>query len=424
MQITPYQQSIFALQNPWQQDGTPFDPSLYKRKQLPELLAGLSNDKILALIGSRQVGKTSLMRLMIANLIQAQNINPKQISYFNLDDLAMRGLFETTTNILDFLGFTETRANTTKQYLFIDEVERLENPGLTLKAIQDLGLPLKIIVSGSAQLEIKAKLKENLVGRMRQFVISPMGFEEQDAVNSSKYKTLDLAMLFGGYPEVVSCQDFSEKEKLLGDIYESYVQKDIVNFLRVPDVNAFNSLLVLIAAQTGGMLNVDTLSAQLSITRDRTEYYLQILEDTFIIKRVYPFHKNYNKEITKRPKVYFLDLGIRNFILDRYKPGYFDNLLRVTLNAEPLFENFVFTELFRETHHSAAAVKYWRTTNQTEIDFILERGTSLDAIETKLKARGRFKAFVSFKERYPEANTYLVTRDNFKAGSKNWPLVR
>ncbi len=163
---------IFLLQNPWRTQ-TDFPFKLKNRNILPLLINALSSPKnILGLIGSRQVGKSSLMFLLIQHLLQ-HGTNSQNIFYFNLDDLKLHELFDNMPDFIDFTG-----AKNGGIFIFIDEVQRLENPGLFLKALYDLGLNIKIIYSGSSQLEIKSKLREHLVGRGRQFEIQRLCFEE------------------------------------------------------------------------------------------------------------------------------------------------------------------------------------------------------------------------------------------------------
>ena len=163
---------IFNLQNPWR-NNKDFASKLKKRNALQALNENLDNKKILGLIGSRQVGKSSLIYLMIKHLISIQSVSAERISYFNLDDLKLRELFE---NMAEFVQFIRPGAE--KKFIFIDEIQRLENPGLFLKELYDLNLNLKIVYSGSSQLEIKAKMKENLVGRARQIEIQRLSFDE------------------------------------------------------------------------------------------------------------------------------------------------------------------------------------------------------------------------------------------------------
>ncbi len=396
---------IFNLQNPWRTD-TSFSFHLKPRAILPTLLENLRNRKILVLIGSRQVGKSSLMFLLIESLLRERRVPATDIFYFNLDDLKLHELFENLPEFVHFLG-----AGKSRKYLFIDEVQRLPNPGLMLKSLYDLQLDIKIICSGSSQLEVKSKLKENLVGRARQFEIQRLSFPEylEFAQPVTRRQALEDMLVYGSYPGVAILPERLEKQLAIKDIYQSYVEKDLVDFLKVDDIQAFNRLVGLLANQIGNLLNVQNLAKAVRTHRQHIEHYLAILENTFIIRRVYPFFQNYKKEITKTPKVYFLDLGLRNFALNDFRP------VELREDTGKLFENFYFLHLLHQDIFGLQKINFWRTTNQTEIDFIVTRETQREAIEVKWERATAPKSFASIKKYYPDMKTTVVTKANFLA---------
>jgi len=393
---------IFELQNPWRISGK-IPLALMERSILRTVLDNLENRKMLGLIGSRQVGKSSLLYLVIDDLIR-HGVNPNHLFYFNLDDLKLQDLFN---DVAEFIHFLQPGHN--RKYIFIDEIQRLETPGLFLKEIQDLHLNLKIIYSGSSQLEIKSKLKEHLVGRARQFEIHRLSFSEYLSFNHpiTRIQALEESLIYGSYPAVSLERRGTDKKLAIKDIYQSYVEKDLVDFLKIGNVGAFNRLLVLLANQIGQLLNVDKLSKALRIPRKETEKYLSILESTFIIKRIYPFHKNYKKEITKTPKLYFMDLGLRNFVINNF------NELALRNDQGDLFENFYLLELLKSDFHSLNRINFWRTTNQTEIDFIIMEENKTRAIEVKWEKSTRPKSFRTLERYYPEIETDVITRKAF-----------
>ena len=393
---------IFELQNPWRISGK-IPLALMERSILRTVLDNLENRKMLGLIGSRQVGKSSLLYLVIDDLIR-HGVNPNHLFYFNLDDLKLQDLFN---DVAEFIHFLQPGHN--RKYIFIDEIQRLETPGLFLKEIQDLHLNLKIIYSGSSQLEIKSELKEHLVGRARQFEIHRLSFSEYLSFNHpiTRIQALEESLIYGSYPAVSLERRGTDKKLAIKDIYQSYVEKDLVDFLKIGNVGAFNRLLVLLANQIGQLLNVDKLSKALRIPRKETEKYLSILESTFIIKRIYPFHKNYKKEITKTPKLYFMDLGLRNFVINNF------NELALRNDQGDLFENFYLLELLKSDFHSLNRINFWRTTNQTEIDFIIMEENKTRAIEVKWEKSTRPKSFRTLERYYPEIETDVITRKAF-----------
>jgi uncharacterized protein len=392
---------IFELQNPWR--SRVFRPKLKDRSILKILVKNLDNRKILGLIGSRQVGKSSLMYLIIEHLFQKE-VGANHILYFNLDDLKLHDLFK---NLPDFIRFIQPGES--KKYIFIDEIQRLINPGLFLKEIYDLNLNIKIIYSGSSQLEIKSKLREHLVGRARQFEIHRLSFSEYIEFNRPipPEEALEQMLVFGSYPEVSLETNGLDKQLALKDIYQSYVQKDLIDFLKVDNIDAFNKLLVLLSNQIGSLLVMDHLANALKISRADAEKYISVLEQTFVIKRIYPFHKNYKKEITKTPKIYFMDLGMRNFAINNFND--------LTLRNDPgvLFENFILLELLKNDWYSLNRINHWRTTNQTEIDFFVTRGNATQAIEVKWGRDTTPKSFKTIHRYYPEIETRVVTKNGF-----------
>jgi len=394
---------IFELQNQWRDPSYSFTQK--KRHILNTLISNLENRKILGLIGSRQVGKSSLIFLLISYLINEKRVDQNEIFYFNLDDLKLHELFTQITAIIEFTGKPEI----IKKYIFIDEIQRLPNPGLLLKEIYDLNLNFKIIYSGSSQLEIKSKIREHLVGRARVFEINRLSFSEYIDFNApiTRKQALEEIMIYGSYPEVSLERGTLEKKLLIKDIYQSYVERDLTDFLRIENIEVFNKLLSLLAMQIANLLNIENLSKSLRISRVLIEKYIQILENTFIIKRIYPFFKNYKKEITKMPKIFFLDLGLRNYVLNNFGPIEFRE------DRGRLFENFYLLELLNKDIYSLNKINYWRTTNQTEIDFVITGENISKAVEVKWQKKARPRSFDSFKKIYTDYGTSLISSEDF-----------
>jgi uncharacterized protein len=391
---------IFSLQNPWREQKN-FSFNLKTREILNTLLDNMENELILGLIGSRQVGKSSLICLLIENLLNT-GISPKDIFYFNLDDLHLHDLFSVMPDFIQFLGNDNKR-----KYVFVDEVQRLNSPGLFLKEVFDLKRNIKIIFSGSSQLEVKAKTKEHLVGRSRIFTISRLSFNEyiDFAGPITKQDALNKILLYGSYPAVAKEIHAIDKKLRIKDIFQAYVQKDLVDFINLKDLNNYNKFLIRAAMQSGDLLNINSIANALGISRNKIEEYLNILEQTFICKRIYPFHRNYNKEITKTPKLYFLDLGLRNYILNNF----IDLSLRTDKGS--LFEDFYLTEILSKDYHSMKKVNFWRTTNKTEIDFVIQDEGGFCAIEVKWSKSKRPKSFTTIESLYPGITCSVVTLD-------------
>lgn len=395
---------IFTLQNPWR-SGKKYLKQLKPRTILASLLDNIANPKIIGLIGSRQVGKSSLIYLVIDNLLASGKAAAQDIFYFNLDDLKLHELFRNVAEFVQFVGQAPAR-----KYIFVDEVQRLASPGLFLKEVYDLNLNLKIFYSGSSQLEIKSKLKENLVGRARQLEIKGLSFSEylEFAAPVTRKSALEQMLVFGGYPGIAIEQSLAEKRLSLKDIYQSYVEKDLTDFLKIDKLDAFNRLVGLLANQIGALLNIDSLAKSARITRVEAEHFLAVLEQTFVIKRISPFFENYAKEITKTPKLYFMDLGLRNYALNSFGD------LALRTDRGKLFENFYFLELLKADIYGVNKINFWRTTNQTEIDFIVTSESGREAIEVKWDSAANPKSFATINRYYPQMATKVVNKALFE----------
>lgn len=393
---------IFALQNPWRGKPT-YSFHLRSRDIFDTLVKNMENELVLGLMGSRQVGKSSLLYMLIENLLNS-NVSEQTIFYFNLDDLKLHPLFDSVPEFIQFLGDDDEL-----KYVFIDEVQRLNSPGLFLKEVFDLKRKIKIVYSGSSQLEVKAKTKEHLVGRTRMFIINRLSFNEYLAFAApiSKEEALNQILLFGSYPVVAKETTAMGKMLRIKDIYQSYVQKDLVDFINLREVDTYNKFLIRVAMQSGDLLNVHSISGSMGLSRSRVEEYLNILEHTFICKRIYPFHKNLGKEIIKTPKLYLLDPGLRNFILNNF------NSLDLRTDKGTLFESFYLTEILSGDHYSLNKINFWRTTNKTEIDFIVQDHQGLSAIEVKWNDRKQPRSFMTIRSLYPGIRTSVVTAENY-----------
>ena len=262
----------FLLQNPWRSGEFEDDRSI-EREILPPVIRDLEKPGITVITGSRQVGKTTLLMDIISHLLE-QDVPASSIFYFNLDDFNLLSYFERYT---DFLQFIESE-HSGFAYIFIDEIQRLKNPGLFLKILYDLKLKMKIVVSGSSSLELRAKISEHLTGRKHTFEMYPFTFEEflsarkisfynkKDIETLVKFHSSDMNSLltefvtYGGYPKAILAQDAREKAVELKEIYDSYVKKDVKDFLKIENIAGYNNLVKGLAPQSGDLINYNELS--------------------------------------------------------------------------------------------------------------------------------------------------------------------
>lgn len=400
-------------------------------KYIPRLLSdklkkSFKNNRIIIIIGSRQVGKTTVMEIY-------RNDIPKELKcfYFNLEDVESINVCQSIDSLKAYLKDNDVDIKRQKIFLIIDEFQYIKNATKLFKVIYDLFPRVKILASGSSSIEIQKHLKESLAGRKKVYNLYTLSFEEfikfKDEDEDSRYVKLSFQdvsqalierynknylkdyLVYGGYPKVVLLQKKTEKIEELEDIYNSYIQKDIKSLLKGEDISAYNNLLKVLASQIGNLLNVNELSNTLQASRRQIINYLNVLEQTYIIKLLPPFHLNKRAEISKMPKVYLLDSGIINFNLGSF--GQID--YRPNLGA--YIENFIFTEIVKYKPIQYK-IYFWRTKLGTEIDFILEGNDELIPVEVKWQDTDRPimpKNILSFFKKYRNINRAVIITKTF-----------
>lgn len=418
---------------------------LFPREILSDITRYLDETGIILLVGARQVGKTSILSLLIGEL-NKKGIPDSRIHYFDLEDLNILALFN--SGVSDFIGHLKAHGVDVKakNYIFVDEIQYMNNPTNFLKLLADHHKNLKLIVSGSSTLEIRQKFKDSLAGRKVVFEVYPLDFYEFlifkkektlcDALLQSDIRHISLKtdmkdiparfltneltrhfheyLLFGGYPKVVLESIYDKKITYLTDIYTSYVKKDIKDIMRVDNITAFNNLLRAIALQTGNLLNITELCNTVKIARDTVERYLFLLENTFIIKNVTPFSSNPRKEISKMSKVYFVDTGLRNIIIRNL------NSLDDRVDAGALVENGVCCNILKNLK-PLEEIHFWRTLAKNEVDFVLVKGNIIKPIEVKYSTFKSARVPLGiryFQKDYESKKGFVLTRDFFGTANK------
>ena len=343
----------------------------------------LKKNQILLILGARQVGKTTLL-----DSIKNKFFDKKKVLYLNCD-------IEEDLKIIDTTSLIELRnLNKNIDLLIIDEAQRLDNPGLTLKIIYD-NLKTQIIVTGSSSFELKNKLSDSLTGRYLDFMLFPLSFKEVQLQISNIEKTI----IYGLYPEVFLIKKNTDKVLFLNKIIESYLFKDILSFQRVRNSQALKDLLTALAYQIGSEVNENEFSKRLKIDRKTIISYLDILEKSFVIKRLYPYSKNPRREIGRRYKIYFVDLGIRNALIGDF------NDFSLRKDSGVIWENFIVIEKikFFENRGELKDLFFWRSYNGGEIDLIIKSKTTakLNAYEIKYQNTKISRGANEFLKEYP-----------------------
>jgi len=352
---------------------------------------------IVVLIGARQVGKTSLMNMYVPAGTKV---------FLNGQDVEIAELFSKFSVIEQYL---QIKLNTELEgYLFIDEFQFINGVATMLKLLTDKYPLLKILCSGSSSLDILQKVEESLAGRVRIIEVFSLSFVEymqftnsemhelfmkydintpDEVVDKRILPLLNEYLVYGGFPRVALTPNNDEKIELLDDIYKTYLLRDVRNYARNQDTVGFNRLLKLLSAKIGNLININELSVNSGLPYKKCEEYIYLLEQMYIIKQVEPFSTNKRKTITKMKKLFFTDLGLRNIIYNSFSG------MEIRIDNGAIFENYVFLEL-QKIINKAVNLNFYRTTDGSEIDFIINNFDEIIPIVVKYK---KFDKFVSLK---------------------------
>lgn len=392
---------------------------LIKRNIVPLIEEHLNRPEITLITGARQIGKTTIMNILLEKLRKQGH----QTLFLNLDFEKDYKYFTSQETLLRKI---KLESGNKPIFVFIDEIQRKENAGLFLKGIYDREKGIKLIVSGSGSLELKENIHESLVGRKRIFEILPVNFEEfvnyrtdykyknnlKEYFDTEKETTLTFLneyLTYGGYPAIIREDKRNEKILTMNEIFTSYVQKDLSYLLNLNRPENFVKLIEWLSHTSGSSINYSTCAGDIGLAVSTLKKYLWYAEQTFIIKSLTPFYKNKRKEISKSPAFYFFDVGMKNFAFGNY--GTEINQIM----AGQIFENFIFSILYERYNNSPYHIHYWRTTDMAEVDFVLVKGTNIIPIEVKYAHLTKDKAgrsFLSFIEKYQPMEAYIINLDN------------
>ena len=370
--------------------------NIIKRRLQETIAQRLFKGKVIVVLGGRQVGKTTLVEHLLADLdAPAMELNG--------DEADVRELLANTTS---------TRLRTIvggKKIVFIDEGQRIGNIGITLKLFADKLKDVQVIATGSSSFELFAKLNEPLTGRKFQFqLFSPSYLEMVDHHGLlTENRLLEHRLIFGYYPEIIT--HVGEERERLQLLADSFLYKDLLLLEDVGKPLLFEKLLKALALQLGSEVSFNELSRLTGANHQTVEKYITLLEKAFVIFRLPAFSRNVRNEIRKGKKFYFYDNGIRNAIMNNFQ------LPSQRTDMGSLWENFLISERMKALAHRGRHVDryFWRTTQQQEIDYIEETGQTITAWEFKWSVKAKAKIPKTFSRAYPEAECSVVTPENF-----------
>lgn len=379
------------------------------------ILNRIASNELVLLTGARQTGKTTAL-----NQIHSRMKNLGEESYlFTLEDPEyLRLLNEHPDRLWQIIP----RPTTKKQYILIDEIQYLANPTNFLKYHYDLNREsVKLIVTGSSAFYLDRHFNDSLAGRKLIYNLATLSlkeflrFRDRDDLMLLLSDSPDLShlplihkrdlinlteeyMTYGGYPGVVLAKGDESKKELLFELFSSYLKRDFTESGLKSTDTAYH-LLKLLAWQSGNELNRNSLAKELGINRKTLEDLLLTLQKTFHIALIRPFFSGHPKELRKMPKLYFLDLGMRNAILRNFE------LPSQRKDIGQLYENYIFRYLYDS--YKGSEIQYWRTQSGNEVDFLID---GKQAYEVKWNAahinEGKLK---QFKELYPDVRLGFIT---------------
>ncbi len=367
---------------------------LFNRQIEKDIEELLFRKKAILIFGPRQAGKTTLAKKLITKY-------GEEGEYFNCEKIEVRKNFI----VGDAKPLKEMFGN--KKIVVLDEAQTIQNIGAILKLYLDTYNDVQIIATGSSSFDLANKINEPLTGRSFEFTLYPLSLEEIRGGESGGRGDLLEYMKTGFYPEVVREKDSSLKLKILKNITTNYLYKDVYIFESIRNPLIFENLIKMLALQIGQVVSLNELAISLGVSRLIVQKYIRLLEQSYVVKRVSCFSRNKRNELKKSFKIFFLDIGIRNAIIDSFEDVEKRN------DKGSVFENFVFLELLKNGNKETfpPQIYFWRTDTKLEIDFLLYKNEKLEAVECKWS--NEEVSFKKFLKLYPESITRVVTVDSF-----------
>jgi len=367
------------------------------REIFDSILSKMHKGKVIIITGPRQSGKTTLLKQII------EKYGGNSILFLNCDEPDIKENLEnaTSTKLRSLIG--------KNKLVLIDEAQKVNNIGLTLKLVVDNIKSIQLIVTGSSAFDLSNKLNEPLTGRKIEYCLYP--FSTGELINNSSLieerRLLENRMIYGLYPDVVN--NSSESKIILKELSQSYLYKDLFMYKDIRNPGALNKLITALALQIGYEVSYNELAQIVGIDKETVERYIELLEKVFVVFRLSSFSRNLRNEIKKSKKIYFYDNGVRNSIINNFNPP------SMRKDAGELWENFIISERkkFTEYNNIYKNAYFWRTHNQNEIDYLEEREGKLFAYEIKWNIKRKVKPPNSFKNAYPEHEFQVITPDNY-----------
>lgn len=399
---------------------------MINRQLYNPICEAMVSDLILVIVGARQTGKTTILRQLYKDCL----LQEKTAHFINLERLDYLALLnQSPENIFSILPPPPEGERAT---VFIDEIQYLDNPSNFLKLLFDeYRGQLKLVVTGSSAFYIDEKFTDSLAGRKRLFHLPTLSFNEflqfKDRCDLASLLPTDLSpdnfdrmsrlpliqrndlvrffnefSRFGGYPAVVLAADESEKLLVLEDLVNSSVKKDILES-RIRHPEPYFMMIKMLAAQVGSLLNRNELSKSIGVSVQAIDNYLYVLQKSFHAVVIKPFHTNVRKELTKMPKLYFADMGMRNYLVGDFRD------FRLRSDRGAFLENLCFRQI--HSHVASDDISFWRTQDKTELDFVVNGQYGFEVKSNPETFSS--STYNGFRERHPSVPVDVITFDSF-----------
>ncbi|MDR1453821.1 MAG: ATP-binding protein [Candidatus Margulisbacteria bacterium] len=364
---------------------------MIKRDLENKIRAKIGKGKSIIIYGARQVGKTTLVKTIFGGKESAL--------WLNGDEETTRASFEnfSADTFRPILG-----RNTT---LIIDEAQRIKNIGVKLKIIQDnFGGKIQLVATGSSSFDLANKINEPLTGRKWEFWLPPLSFRELSLQNGliSEKTNLENRLLYGSYPDVV--MNPSDARERVEALSKDNLYKDVLNLSEIIKTDKLSKILQALAFQIGSQVSINEIAGLVGLDSKTVDKYIALLEQSFIIFRLPSYSGNLRNELKASNKFFFYDVGIRNAVIDDFKPA------NLRLDIGRLFENYIVAEFKK---HNAHKGYFWRTSQQQEIDYVAVRSGEIYAAEIKWNEKRKAKISRTFRDNYHPFAEYLLNRENY-----------
>jgi predicted AAA+ superfamily ATPase len=367
-------------------------------RDLTQIAAELrKKGKAIVITGPRQVGKTTLLKALFGN--------QKNVLWLDGDDATIRERLKNAGT-----AYLKTLV-ADNRIVVIDEAQRIHEVGLIGKQLVDQMPGVELFITGSSALELSGMTNEPMTGRKWSLQLYPLSFREmvrhQGLIDELSH--LKQRLIYGYYPKIVV--QSGREERRLKELSESYLYKDIYAIEKIQKPEKFERLLKLLAFQIGQQVSNHELAIHTGLDVSTVERYIDLLEKAFVVFRVPSFQRNKRNELKKSRKIYFVDNGIRNAIIEQWSP------VDMRADAGMLWENWMMSERRKLINNEQASVStyFWRTTAQQEVDLIEESASTLKAIEFKWNEKKKGSVSVAFTNAYPEASSMCITPKNFES---------